>query len=65
MIGIEFHKDEVGYEFSKALFDKGILVAGTLINSKTIRIEPSLTIKLDEVDTVIKAFKEVLPTLQS
>jgi putrescine aminotransferase len=65
MIGIEFHKDEVGYEFSKALFDKGILVAGTLINSKTIRIEPSLTIQLDEVDTVIKAFKEVLPTLQS
>ncbi|MGE6375181.1 putrescine aminotransferase [Peribacillus muralis] len=65
MIGIEFHKDEVGYEFSKALFDKGILVAGTLINSKTIRIEPSLTIQLDEVDTVINAFKEVLPTLQA
>ncbi|MED3689283.1 putrescine aminotransferase [Peribacillus butanolivorans] len=65
MIGIEFHKDEVGYEFSKALFDKGILVAGTLINSKTIRIEPSLTIHLDEVDTVIKAFKDVLPTLKS
>lgn len=60
MIGIEFHKDEIGYEVSKAMFDQGILVAGTLINSKTIRIEPSLTISYEEVDTVINAFKEVL-----
>ncbi|MBO9131150.1 putrescine aminotransferase [Bacillus sp. 165] len=60
MIGIEFHKDEIGYEVSKAMFDRGILVAGTLINSKTIRIEPSLTISLDEVNVVINAFKEVL-----
>ncbi|AIK36101.1 MULTISPECIES: putrescine aminotransferase [Bacillus] len=60
MIGIEFHKDEIGYEVSKAMFDQGILVAGTLINSKTIRIEPSLTISYEEVDTVINAFKSVL-----
>jgi putrescine aminotransferase len=64
MIGIEFHKDEVGYEVSKALFDRGILVAGTLVNSKTIRIEPSLTISYEEVNTVINAFKEVLPTVK-
>lgn len=60
MIGIEFHKDEIGYEVSKAMFDQGILVAGTLINSKTIRIEPSLTISYEEVDTVINTFKSVL-----
>ncbi|WP_257351762.1 putrescine aminotransferase [Pseudalkalibacillus decolorationis] len=60
MMGIEFHKDEVGYEVSKAMFDKGILVAGTLINSKTIRIEPALTISYEDVNTVIQAFKEVL-----
>lgn len=60
MIGIEFHKDEIGYEVSKAMFDRGILVAGTLINSKTIRIEPSLTISYEEVNTVVSAFKEVL-----
>ncbi|MEM1506399.1 aminotransferase class III-fold pyridoxal phosphate-dependent enzyme, partial [Domibacillus sp. 8LH] len=28
MIGIEFHKDEVGYALSKGMFDEGILVAG-------------------------------------
>ncbi|CAM3718127.1 putrescine aminotransferase [Mesobacillus zeae] len=60
MIGIEFHKDEIGYEVSKGMFDNGILVAGTLINSKTIRIEPALTIRYDEVDKVVNSFKEVL-----
>lgn len=63
MIGIEFHNDEVGYEVSKGMFDRGVLVAGTLINSKTIRIEPALTIKYDEVDAVISRFKDVLESL--
>lgn len=60
MIGIEFHKDEIGYEVSKGMFDRGVLVAGTLVNSKTIRIEPPLTISYEEVDKVISTFKEVL-----
>lgn len=63
MIGIEFHQDEVGYEVSKGMFDNGILVAGTLVNSKTIRIEPPLTISYEEVDTVIDTFKKVLATV--
>ena len=61
LIGIEFHNDEIGYEVSKGLFDNGVLVAGTLINAKTIRIEPPLTITYEEADRVIEAFKEVLP----
>lgn len=60
MIGIEFHKDEIGYEVSKGMFDNGVLVAGTLVNSKTIRIEPPLTISYEEVDQVIETFKKVL-----
>lgn len=60
MIGIEFHQDEIGYEVSKGMFDRGVLVAGTLINSKTIRIEPALTISYEEVDKVVSTFKEVL-----
>jgi putrescine aminotransferase len=60
MIGIEFHKDEIGYEVSKGMFDLGVLVAGTLINSKTIRIEPALTISYEEVDKVVSTFKQVL-----
>ncbi len=65
MIGIEFHKDEIGYEVSKGMFDRGVLVAGTLINSKTIRMEPALTISYDEVDKVVSTFKEVLGTVKA
>lgn len=64
MIGIEFHSDEIGYEVSKGMFSNGILVAGTLVNSKTIRIEPPLTISYEEVDTVIQTFKKVLETVK-
>lgn len=64
MIGIEFHKDEIGYEVSKGMFDNGVLVAGTLINSKTIRIEPALTISYEEVDKVVSTFKKVLENVK-
>ncbi|MBC2722868.1 putrescine aminotransferase [Desulfosporosinus sp.] len=60
LIGIEFQSDEIGYEVSKAMFDSGVLVAGTLINAKTIRIEPPLTITSKEADRVIVAFENAL-----
>ncbi|WP_409300665.1 putrescine aminotransferase [Peribacillus sp. SCS-155] len=65
MIGIEFHKDDIGYEVSKGMFDRGVLVAGTLINSKTIRIEPALTINYKEIDKVVSTFKEVLEQVKA
>ncbi|WHY66100.1 putrescine aminotransferase [Neobacillus sp. SuZ13] len=65
MIGIEFHQDEIGYEVSKGMFDRGVLVAGTLINSKTIRIEPALTINYEEVNKVVSTFKSVLEHLDA
>ncbi|MGE5701092.1 MAG: putrescine aminotransferase [Clostridia bacterium] len=64
LIGVEFHNDEIGYEVSKGLFDNGVLVAGTLINAKTIRIEPPLTLTYEEADTVIATFKKVLGELK-
>jgi putrescine aminotransferase len=65
MIGIEFHQDEIGYEVSKGMFDRGVLVAGTLINSKTIRVEPALTISYEEVDQVVSTFKQVLDQVEA
>ncbi|MDE2314451.1 MAG: aminotransferase class III-fold pyridoxal phosphate-dependent enzyme, partial [Elusimicrobia bacterium] len=63
MIGMEFPTDAIGYEISKGLFDRGVLVAGTLFNAKTIRIEPPLTITTQEmnqaIDAIEKVFKEV------
>jgi len=60
MIGIEFTSDKAGYEVAKGLFDNGILVAGTLINAKTIRIEPPLIISRDELDKVLEVLNKVL-----
>ncbi|MCH1625774.1 putrescine aminotransferase [Fredinandcohnia quinoae] len=65
LIGVEFHTDEIGYEVSKGLFDNGVLVAGTLVNSKTFRIEPPLTISIEEVDKVVETFKLVLEKLNT
>jgi putrescine aminotransferase len=63
MIGLEFPTDAIGYEVAKGLFDRGVLVAGTLFSAKTIRIEPPLTITTQEmnnaVDTIEKVFKDV------
>lgn len=60
MLGIEFHSHEVGYKVAKGLFENGILVAGTLINAKTIRIEPPLIIGRADVDRVLSVLDAVL-----
>ena len=59
MIGIEFPSDEIGYEMAKTLFDRGILVAGTLFHAKTLRIEPPLTITQQEVDLALSVMEKV------
>ncbi|AMA74351.1 MULTISPECIES: putrescine aminotransferase [Aneurinibacillus] len=60
LIGIEFVSDEIGYEVAKGFFDNGVLTAGTLINAKTIRIEPPLTIEKEQCDKVCETFAKVL-----
>ncbi|MEB3100844.1 putrescine aminotransferase [Ferviditalea candida] len=64
LIGIEFHTDQIGFDVSKGMFDNGVLVAGTLINSKTFRIEPPLTISYEEVDTVVETLIRVLKSVK-
>lgn len=60
MIGIEFQTNELGYEVAKGLFKYGVLVAGTLINAKSIRIEPPLTISREQMDQVVERLDKVL-----
>ncbi len=60
LIGLEFVDDETGYAVAKGLFENGILVAGTLISAVTIRIEPALTITVDEMDQVVAVLEKVL-----
>jgi putrescine aminotransferase len=59
MIGMEFTSNEIGYDIAKGLFENGVLVAGTLINAKTIRIEPPLVITKAELDRVLEVLNKV------
>ena len=65
MLALEFADTEIGFRVSKGLFRERILVAGTLVNAKTIRIEPPLTITLEQVDNVINALGKVLKEIAS
>ncbi len=60
LIGMDFLNDEFGYAVSAGLFRRGVLVAGTLISSKTIRIEPALTISYKQIDIVLEKLEDTL-----
>ncbi|XPE47851.1 aminotransferase class III-fold pyridoxal phosphate-dependent enzyme [Shigella flexneri] len=49
LMAIEFVDNEIGYSFASEMFRQRVLVAGTLNNSKTIRIEPPLTLTMSSV----------------
>jgi putrescine aminotransferase len=63
LIALEFKSDAAGFAASKYLFDRGVLVAGTLINSRVIRVEPPLTIRQDQADRVCAILAESLRAL--
>jgi len=63
LIGIEFQTNEMGIEFSKIMFENHILVAGTLSNAQTIRIEPALTITVDEITYALGHIEASIATI--
>jgi putrescine aminotransferase len=63
MMALEFREHSTGYEFGKRMLDRSILVSGTLVNARTIRVEPPLTITEEEADYVCQSAAESLATL--
>jgi putrescine aminotransferase len=63
LIGLEFVDDQFGYAVAAGLFKRGVLVAGTLLNSKTLRIEPALGIPRHLVDEVLEKLEDTLEDL--
>ncbi len=53
MLAVEFIRSEVGYGVAKGLFARGVLTAGTLNNSKSIRFEPPAVITEEQIATVL------------
>jgi putrescine aminotransferase len=63
LIGQHFVNDEIGYEISAGLFKRGVLISGTLNNSRVVRIEPPLIIAREEIDSVLDRLEDTLRSL--
>lgn len=64
LMAIEFVDNEIGYTFASEMFRQRVLVAGTLNNSKTIRIEPPLTLTIEQCEQVLKAARTALAAMR-
>ena len=60
LIGMHFRDSSVGYQVAAGLFRRGVLVAGTLTNAQTIRIEPPLVITREQMDQVLDRLADTL-----
>ncbi|HEY0211093.1 putrescine aminotransferase [Acerihabitans sp.] len=61
---LEFRRNDIGYAFAQGMFRHQVLVAGTLNNSKTIRIEPPLTITPEYCRQVLAVAERVLQQMR-
>jgi len=60
MLGMEFTDDAIGYEVATQLFARQILISGTYINARVLRVEPALTIGYPQLDAFLAALEESL-----
>ncbi len=60
LMAMEFPNDHLGFELSKAMLERGVLVSGTLVNARVIRVEPPLTLTQEQADKVCNALAESL-----
>ncbi len=65
LIGLQFVSTEVGYAVSSGLFGEGILVAGTLFNAQTFRIEPPATLTERQMEEVVTRLERTLSAVQA
>jgi putrescine aminotransferase len=60
LIGMHFKDAEVGYKVGAGLFKRGVLVAGTLTSSQTVRIEPPLVVTKEQMDMLLDRLGDTL-----
>ncbi|MDO4485432.1 MAG: putrescine aminotransferase [Bacillota bacterium] len=65
LICMEFPEAEVGYEVTKNLFARKVMTAGTLVNAKTVRIEPPITQSYETIDKVLAALDESMAAVKA
>jgi len=63
LIGMVFPTDEIGYQVASGLFSRNVLTAGTLTNSKTIRIEPALNVPYEIIDQMLVRLEDTFASI--
>ncbi|MGB5984334.1 MAG: aminotransferase class III-fold pyridoxal phosphate-dependent enzyme, partial [Desulfobacterales bacterium] len=64
LLGMAFPTDGIGYKVASGLFSRGVITAGTLTNSKNIRIEPALNISMAIVDEMLNRLEDVFKSIE-
>ncbi len=64
LIGQHFNNAEIGYKVAAGLFKRGVLVAGTLTSSHTVRIEPPLVITYEQIDAMLDRLADTLAEIE-
>ena len=62
---MEFSSDEIGYKVAAGLFSRGVLTAGTLTNSRTIRFEPALNVPWEILDEILNRLEDVIKQIEA
>jgi len=60
MLGMEFTDNDLGYKVASELFSRQILISGTYINARVLRVEPALTIGYPQLDKFLSALEDSL-----
>ena len=60
MLAVEFVTSDIGYSIAKGFFSRGVMTAGTLVNSKCIRFEPTAVITEEQIAAVIERMDAAL-----
>lgn len=60
LICMEFPEAEIGYAVIKHMFERHVMVAGTLVNAKTVRIEPPAVLTYPTIDKVLATLEDAL-----
>lgn len=63
LLGLEFFDKHVGYKLAAGLFKRGVLVAGTLLGARTVRIEPALNIPQTLLEQTMERLADTLKQL--
>ncbi len=65
LIGMQFKNAPIGWEVVSRLFQKGVLVAGTMSNSETVRFEPALNIPSELLNEILNRLEDTLREVRS